>query len=244
MSDKKEDKDIDVEESRSAQDALRRLDYLRNIFIMVFLVTSFYLGHSIYDSNFTDEVSVTICPRTDSLDTPILMKTMKRANDFNKDKYIRGFIRLYLKYIFPRNGIVKDENDHNKEINIPLKYFTKVYNMTSNPFMRVKLERYINGSTKIAEAIDEGRYYRFYPVNSLDLKIFKKKGTRKWVAELDAYLIKHISLYDDIRYTPTIKIEIEQGLATNKNPHGLYVTDLKIKQIQNYQTGDVIEIDY
>jgi type IV secretory pathway component VirB8 len=204
---------------------------LSTILIGLFVVTFFHAGYSVLSNYFSDSILIGICPRSDSNGSPVIISTISKTTVKQKDTYIRDFTHRFLRYAFPRSQ--KDTEE----------FFTNAYNMSVGS-LHYKYESYMDAHEEIGEKIASGFFWRFYAKNSLNIVIAKDDVDNEWEVEIDAYLIKNDGYSKEVRYNPTIRLTIETGDATRRNPTGLYVSEMNIDQITNYVSGNKIPVQF
>jgi hypothetical protein len=201
----------------------------------IFIALSFaVIGHTIYsvvEMTNDKSIPVVICPRNYELDAPVVMKTLKASTPRETDKWIRGFLRRYVTYQMPRKGA---------EVNKFFDYVAK--HSAENTAVKNKYESMRDESKEIAEIVEHGTYYMFYPTSSTDGVRIREKGSNEWAVEVDGYLVKRVN-GNEQRYTPTLKYLIKAGAATYENPEGLYVTEANIEEITDYVAGNTKKIN-
>lgn len=204
------------------------LNFFLKLIILVISLSIVYIYHSvssIVKYVFDDSIPIVACPKEYSIDSPVLMKTMKEEGVKEKDRWIRGFIRRFILAQFPRT---KDDVK---------KSFQYIKDHSSDD-VRLKFERFLSDADKIAETID-ANHYQFYPKISdsgYEVRIRPGESAEEWVVEVDGYLIKKMNTNEE-RYSPTLKYKIQAGKATISNPEGLYVVEANIERIIDYVSG-------
>jgi hypothetical protein len=201
-----------------------RVRWLAGIFIGLSLVITYYAFYNTYRMISDRSVPVVVCPREYNLDSPVIMKTINNVGVVGQDRWIRGFIRRYINAIFPRNK--EDVNP----------FFKYVVNHSRGAVKR-KYYGYLKDSDEIANIVDTGYYYKFYPKNSTDIRIRPLQDNKNaWAVEVDGYLIKRMNVETE-RFTPTLRFIVEADLSNLDNPEGLFVTEFNNELITDYVSG-------
>lgn len=197
---------------------------LSAIFIGLALLIGFHSVYTIVKMLGDRSLPLVVCPREYTLDAPVVMKTIERSSIKSQDRWIRGFMRRFLTYQFPRS--VQDVKP----------FFNYIYNHSKGD-INLKFESYLKDVEAIQDMVKYGNYFRFYPKDSKDLRIRPVDGyTNRWVVEIDGYLIKKMSLTTE-RFTPVLRYTVESGEPTMDNPEGLYVIEGNIEQYVDYVSG-------
>lgn len=226
---------LDINE-KDKIDELVENEVLSNSIIMLFVIfislSVLIAGHSILTmvKMSTDKsIPLVICPQTYDLDAPVVMSTIKDAGIVGQDRWIRGFIRRYVSAQFPRTG--QDAREK----------FKYLVNHSKNN-VAFKYQEFLDEIEEITKFIDSGNYYKFYPIDSKDIRIRNYPDTKDtWVVEIDGYLIKRSSGKEE-RYSPTLKYIVQAGESNMDNPEGLYVIDTSLEQITDYVAGSKKEL--
>ena len=163
------------------------------------------------------------CPKSYSLDSPVLLAPVKEGEPLQKDAWIRGFMRKYVLSQFPRTG-----GD--------VKPFFEYIAAHSEGRLSSRFDSLASGDREIAALIDNNYYTKFYPKSSDDLRIRATDHESEWVVEIDGYLVKRIGL-EESRTTPTLRYTVVARASTLSNPEGLFVTESNIDKIVDYQSG-------
>lgn len=194
--------------------------------LMLFIgLSSFLFFHalySIYDYAFDDSIPLVVCPRSFDLDSPVILDTIN-YNPKHQDKWVKGFIRRFTTYQFPRN---KSET---------AKFFKYIENHTKGG-LNVKYKRYNGDIEEIGKQVGMGFYYRFYPKNSQDILIRKTNKPWQWVVEIEGYFVKTLGM-KRVRSIKTIRYLVEAGKPTIHNPEGLYVLESNVDQVEDFVSG-------
>ncbi len=201
-----------------------RVVFLSSVCIGLFLVIAFHALFTIYRMLGDNSIPVVVCPRTYDLDAPVVMDTIDRTGITAQDRWMRGFMRRFITSQFPRTGAEVEP------------FFQYVVNHSEGA-VQYKFEAYLNDAKKIAELVEYGTYYRFYPKDSKDMRIRKVDGTdNEWVVEIDGFLVRKMGPYQE-RFTPTLRYTVRAGPATLQNPEGLYVIEDSSEQVIDYVSG-------
>ena len=200
------------------------LKTLAGIFIGLALGIAGHASMSTFNMLTDRSVPVVVCPRNFDLDSPVLMKTIEDKGVKNQDRWIRGFMRRFITMQFPRS-----------EKDVPTFFDYIVKHSKGN--VQYKFKTLLKDKEDIADMVKNGYYYKFYPKNSLELRIRTVQGkTNQWIVELEGYLVKRMSVTQE-RFTPTLRYTVESGEPTIDNPEGLYVIEGEVEQITDYVSG-------
>lgn len=200
------------------------LKTLAGIFIGLALGIAGHAVMSTYNMLTDRSVPVVVCPRNFDLDAPVLMKTIEDKGVQAQDRWIRGFMRRFITMQFPRS-----EQDVEPFFDYIVKH--------SKGNVQYKFKTLLKDKTDIADMVKNGYYYKFYPKDSLDLRIRTVQGNNnRWAVEIDGYLVKRMSVTQE-RFTPTLRYTVESGEPTIDNPEGLYVIEGEVEQITDYVSG-------
>ena len=158
-----------------------------------------------------DEIPVVECPTAYKLDAPVTLYPSSQQSIKQKDGWIKGFIRRYTTYQFPR----KSED---------ISFFLNYVKNHSKGDVRYKYETYLKSGSEFADLIKNGSYYRFYQAPSNDALRIRHSFGESWVVEIDGFLVRTAGTQES-RNQVTLKYHLASGTNTALNPEGLYVTN-------------------
>lgn len=219
-SDKEQIKDLAEQEVLST-----KLVILFTIFVSLSIGIIAHAGYSVYAMLADKTIPVVVCPVEYNLDAPVVMKTIDKSSAKVTDRWIRGFMRRFITYQFPRKGVEAKP------------FFTYLANH-SKDHVQLKYQELVDEIKQITDFIEGGFYYRFYPTDSKQMRISKNESSKNlWTVEIDGFLIKKMGNKEE-RYNPTLKYVVESGESNIDNPEGLYVIDANLEQITDYVSGN------
>lgn len=203
--------------------------FLIGAFMVASMFNIFKSAYTTYRA-FTDKTRpVYSCPREYNTDAPVIMKTIKDNGQKSVDRWIRGFMRRYINYQFPRRE---------QEVKPFFSYVSK----HSRDVVKYKYDTLLHDIDAVSKIIGGGTYYKYYARDSKDLIIRPIDGSSKWAVSLDVYLVKKIGMKEE-RYNPTLNFIIETGPANIDNPEGLYVIEANIDQITDFVSGNTKKLN-
>lgn len=215
-----ENKDFkDLEERDTANNAVQ---LSLSIFIGLTALLLFHALYSIYDYATDNSVPLVTCPRSFDLEAPVLMNSITQES-LTHDRWIRGFMRRFMTYQFPRTG---DDAE---------KMFRYIRDHSRGE-VKDKYKSYVKDIDIVSDHIRAGYYHRFYPKNSRDMRIRKPDNDKYWIVEIDGWLVSKYGIEVE-RSIPTLRYKVEVGTPTLTNPEGLYVVESNVEQIIDYVSG-------
>lgn len=211
------------------QDLAQKEDSIATAFLL-FVLAGALFGTSVFfdvleirNKLLDKTVPIVECPVSFELDSPRLLKVIREGSDSSKERWIRGFVRRYVQAQFPRNGVDAETflphviGRSKKEVK---KYYQSLF-----------------GSLKQFKGlIDQGFYYRVYPVGRTAMRI-RLSSVSRWVVEFDVVMVQQMN-GNEKRSFPTLRYTIEAGEVTLDNPEGLYVVESNTDTYVDYMTGE------
>jgi hypothetical protein len=228
-----------VERDRSSSALMRVSLILASVSIFFVIHNIISIGHYLAD----DSVPLVDCPRSFSLDAPVLMKSIVNEGAQVQDRRLRGFIRRFITAQLPRTE--KDVTP----------FFDFIVNHSKN-YVQDRYQSFLNGKGEIANFISSGYYLRFYPKFTLAelgndprltdnsaLKIRKSDTPGAYVIEQEGYLVKKMNRIQE-RTIITLRYEVEVGKPTLHNPEGLYVVGANIDKVTDFISGSKLSEEH
>lgn len=163
------------------------------------------------------------CPRVYDMDAPIVMNTISNEGPIQQDRWIRGFMRRFIVNQFPRTPEDAEKG------------FKYVVDHSYGAVER-KYKAFLGDISTIRELIRNGHYFKFYPSNSLDMRIRKSDASDIYLVEIDGFLVKRAGNIQE-RFTPTLRYKIKLEKSTIDNPEGIYVLESSIDSVIDYVSG-------
>lgn len=181
-----------------------------------------------------DELQVYSCPVNYFQDAPVVLNEIKHESVDSVEKYLRGFIRQYLRSIYPKNS------NEAKDM-----YLFAGNHSTGG--LRQKYLSMAKDHKMIGKELDSGRYTDFFPAgpitekNSINISM-KSEGV--WSVEIEGYLNDKKGEKRDDRGAVTIKLTVEKGEAKlNGSYSGLYVSSFDIIAVKDQISGNEEKIN-
>lgn len=226
----------EVPKKKTTLQELSRRDAIIKIFIAreaiskgVIIALSFFCFFLAIQNINDDELQVYSCPANFYQDAPIMLTKIEHEDVDAIEKYLRGFIRQYVRAIYPKNSTEAET----------------MYRFAGNHSKGVLRQTYLGMASKakdIGSELDGGRFTDFFTVTPITEKntiIISKKTDNSWSIQIEGYLNDKKGITNDDRGAVTLKFVVEKGEAKLGGSYsGLYVTSFEIIAVKDYVSGN------
>jgi len=209
------DRDITKEmaEMESAKEASSQSETLFISLSVGIIFGCLYFSHSFITD---DSIQIFKCPVMREMDAPVAMKKISDIDSYDAEIYIRGFVRQYIRALYPKNSLEAEE----------LFRFIAQHSLGKE---KEVYGGYLNDFKKIGDSLDQGRSTDFFPVSSTDIRISKNTLSSSWIVEIDGFMNNRHSALEDDRGAVTLRLEVVKDSARLGGSHsGLYVSNLEV----------------
>lgn len=193
------------------------------ILVSVNVVISLIAIYKSYSAVFSEEVTLVSCPKSTSLDNPITLRRVRATAPKEQQMWVRSFARKYITFTYPRT----------KADVIPFLNYLETRSRKDQLRKVKSLKRNLDEYTAL---IDSNQTIKFYPKSSSDLRM-RLTNSGSWIVELDGYFVID-SQMQTIRKVGAVRLEVEVGEHTPKNPEGLYVISANSETILDVVSGE------
>lgn len=166
-----------------------------------------------------DSIQIFLCPTVREMDAPVAIRKISSATAYEAENYIRGFVRQYVRALYPKNSMEAKE------------HFKFVYEHSIGK-ARYDYGGFLKDFEKIGKELDNGRVTDFFPAKptaDADSMRISKKSDNKWVVEIDGFLNDKKSLVEDDRGIITLRLNVFKEYARlGGSRSGLYVESFEI----------------
>ncbi len=188
----------------------------------------FCFGRGIYLRN-DDSLIAYRAPDMREMGAPIRLQKIEELRADQIQNMLHDFVRKYIRALYPQNS---------KEADFLYKY---VVRHTRDPRLLREYKSYLQSLESIGEALDKGKTMVFSPVNSLDVRMRKKKDReRAWIIEVDGFLNNRLSLSEEDRGIVTLRFEVAYDRPSLEGSYsGWYVDKYDILTIRDAVANNV-----
>lgn len=171
-----------------------------------------------------DEIQVFACPVNREMDAPVALKKVNDLDNYEAENFIRGFVRQYVRALYPKNSSEAPEHFR----------FITLHSLGKEKSMYAGFARDVE---KIGRELDQGKTTDFFPIKPIsdpESIVMAKSDSGTWIVEIDGFLNNRTSALEDDRGAVTLRLEIVKGKARYGGSYsGLYVNSVDILTMTN-----------
>lgn len=156
-------------------------------------------------------------PEVTEMGAPIKLKRITQLKPERIQNMLVDFTRQYIRALYPKNSI---EAKH---------HFDFITRHTLPGKLKDEYMAYSEDLKEIGEELDQGKVTFFSPVNSLDMRMRKKRNEDIWFVEIDGFLNNAMGISKDDRGVVTLRFEITYTAPSSEGSYsGWYVKSYEI----------------